>query len=384
MHWFERTLWLFFVVVVCGVSVQTAPTEEQATKTSNRTGTQKDHRVHFRDDFDSSVHLPYETTTAVGPLNLEMPLHRLPPIMHAGPGKYLEDRRRQTEARIQELQEQVDLLIEAQKSNGTTEIVPDPERDARTAVQYGLNCERGDTIIVCLMKKVVVLRREVSGIQRDVSVLGRKFIDFQMDLRESKLNKDKTQDGPDQDENPREYGSGDVDGQGYDQSSDFDNTTANGTTEAPFDIHQDPLCPSRFERVGSICYYVVTDRVSGVTSARDFCQAHGGYLARPRDSLTLHDLANHLTRLYDKESNQLSELWVDGQYQAEKNAWQWGNGVVINRSIWGISDTPTKTHKAGTCVLLKKELNYLAMTQDCEYHYFFVCQAETRENIPAM
>ncbi|XP_066970251.1 uncharacterized protein [Macrobrachium rosenbergii] len=382
MHWFERTLWLFFVVVVCGVYVQTAPTEEQTAKPANRTAVQKDRRIDFGDDFNPSAHIPFETTTVVGPLNLEMPLQRLPPIMHTGPGKYLEDRRRQTEARIQELQEQVDLLIEAQKSNGTAEIVPDPERDARTAIQYGLNCERGDTIIICLMKKVVVLRREVSGIQRDVSVLGKKFVDFQIDLREMNLNKEKTGGGPDQDEPQKEYGSGDADG--YDPSTDFDNTTANGTTEAPFDIHQDPLCPPRFERVGSICYYVVTDRVSGVTSARDFCQAHGGYLARPRDSLTIHDLANHLTRLYDKESNQLSELWVDGQYQAEKDTWKWSDGVVINRSIWGISDTPTKSHRAGTCVLLKKELNYLAMAQDCEYHYFFVCQAETRDDIPAM
>lgn len=398
MHCFERTLWLFFCVCLTGnVLCQAAPPEGHLTEKSLNGSAQESGRqgTNVNDDHDDLHSYPVVPSSPPpppppSPLQLEaasvtysknMPnpeSTNYRAIANVGPGNYLETRRRQTESRIQRLETQLNVLLEAQKE--MTDSKPDPEADLKIAIQHGLNCERGDAVLVCLMKKVVILRREMSGIRRDVSELNKKVVHLETeDKKEGKVGTTNKEKEDEKDARKRDPGPENrPDRERESLSPGNGNAT---TTDSPLETllpQHDPLCPPGFERVGNVCYYVVTDRTGGVGSSRDFCRNHGGFLARPRDSLTIHDLANHLTSIHET----VSELWVDGQYETKEKTWRWNNGERIDSSIWGISDTPSKSHGTGTCVLLKKELNYLAMPQDCGYHYFFVCEAETKKKEP--
>ncbi|KAK7086450.1 hypothetical protein SK128_004168 [Halocaridina rubra] len=365
MHDIERTSWFLHVlyVLVLFTTCFGAPPEEVKTSIVNTTTREAGQIV---DNEEKS--LSYPEPSILNGTSTPPPVHPIVPAVNTGPGNYLETRRVQLEGRLQRVETQVNLLLDSQRKNAESK--HNNELESNTAIQYGLNCERGDNILVCFMRKLIVIRKELSGIHKDISDLGKRVVYLEMNDKENSSSNATR-------ESDKEKGQ-----EAESKQSKNGNSTTEANPEEPevIQLRHDPFCPPRYDRVGSLCYYVVKDRTGGVTSSRDFCQNHGGYLARPRDSLIIHDLANHMTHMYDT----VTELWVDGQYKTEEETWRWKDGQQIDSSIWGLPDTPSKYHRTGTCVLLKKELNYLAMPQDCGYHYYFVCQAEPTKDVPSL
>lgn len=85
------------------------------------------------------------------------------------------------------------------------------------------------------------------------------------------------------------------------------------------------MCPPKFFRIGSECYFISTDRVNWL-DAHFECKDRNSRLAEPfkQEDRYLRKYLN--SHLYSK----LSDIWIGGRFNWQRNKWQWGyNGKDV-------------------------------------------------------
>lgn len=79
------------------------------------------------------------------------------------------------------------------------------------------------------------------------------------------------------------------------------------------------LCPPHFQRIGSECYYVSSERQSWL-DAHFECKDRGSRLAEP------YKYEDRLLRKFMLQTDgSRSEFWIGGIFNWQQNKWQWGN-----------------------------------------------------------
>lgn len=78
------------------------------------------------------------------------------------------------------------------------------------------------------------------------------------------------------------------------------------------------MCPPHFQRIGSECYFISTDRVNWL-DAHFECKDRNGRLAEP------YKYEDRLLRKYMQRADRSrSDFWIGGIFNWQQNKWQWG------------------------------------------------------------
>lgn len=78
------------------------------------------------------------------------------------------------------------------------------------------------------------------------------------------------------------------------------------------------MCPPHFQRIGSECYFISTDRVNWL-DAHFECKDRNSRLAEP------YKYEDRLLRKYMQRADKSrSDFWIGGIFNWQRNKWQWG------------------------------------------------------------
>lgn len=85
------------------------------------------------------------------------------------------------------------------------------------------------------------------------------------------------------------------------------------------------MCPPKFFRIGSECYFISTDRFNWLDSHFE-CKDRNSRLAEPfkQEDRYLRKYLN------SNPGPKNSDIWIGGRFNWERNKWQWGyNGKDV-------------------------------------------------------